>query len=221
MHHVKINEIFQHGAHDVSCWLVSAERSICLVNVIVACQEKQKTRLLASRRHVPYPWRGLLSQTRPPLVVFFRGDFLPPTTRFVLVNDLRTERKRYPKQNHESHTNRLINWLVWICLFVLCYSAANLCFFNRNGRHAREEKPGDSAHHSDRFTTMLGPNNGQYATLSKQCKTLESADFYWEPERPHYMISELWALPEEPTTHSSQQKHNGARSQFIICILSY
>ncbi|XP_071444597.1 protein tweety [Hetaerina americana] len=25
---------------------------------------------------------------------------------------------------------------------------------------------------------MLGPNNGQYPTLSKQCKTLESADFY-------------------------------------------
>ncbi|XP_059472472.1 protein tweety isoform X2 [Neocloeon triangulifer] len=47
-----------------------------------------------------------------------------------------------------------------------------------NGRHAREEKSGDSSHHSDRFTTMLGPNNGQYATLSKQCKTLESADFY-------------------------------------------
>ncbi|XP_077288942.1 tweety [Arctopsyche grandis] len=26
--------------------------------------------------------------------------------------------------------------------------------------------------------TMLGPNNGKYATLSKQCKTLESSDFY-------------------------------------------
>lgn len=25
---------------------------------------------------------------------------------------------------------------------------------------------------------MLGPNTGQYATLSKQCKTLESSDFY-------------------------------------------
>lgn len=24
----------------------------------------------------------------------------------------------------------------------------------------------------------LGPNNGKYATLSKQCKTLESSDFY-------------------------------------------
>ena len=25
---------------------------------------------------------------------------------------------------------------------------------------------------------LLGPNSGQYATLSKQCKTLESSDFY-------------------------------------------
>lgn len=25
---------------------------------------------------------------------------------------------------------------------------------------------------------MSGPNHGQYATLSKQCKTLESSDFY-------------------------------------------
>jgi hypothetical protein len=25
---------------------------------------------------------------------------------------------------------------------------------------------------------LLGPNTGQYATLSKQCKTLESSDFY-------------------------------------------
>lgn len=27
---------------------------------------------------------------------------------------------------------------------------------------------------------LAGPNNGKYATLSKQCKTLESSDFYWE-----------------------------------------
>ena len=25
---------------------------------------------------------------------------------------------------------------------------------------------------------LMGPNTGQYATLSKQCKTLESSDFY-------------------------------------------
>ena len=25
---------------------------------------------------------------------------------------------------------------------------------------------------------LLGPNQGQYATLSKGCKTLESSDFY-------------------------------------------
>lgn len=26
-----------------------------------------------------------------------------------------------------------------------------------------------------------GPNNGKYATLSKQCKTLQANDFYWKP----------------------------------------
>lgn len=31
------------------------------------------------------------------------------------------------------------------------------------------------SHHHESFT---GPNNGKYATLSKQCKTLESSDFY-------------------------------------------
>ena len=34
-----------------------------------------------------------------------------------------------------------------------------------HGGHANEEP-------------LLGPNMGQYATLSKQCKTLESSDFY-------------------------------------------
>ena len=30
----------------------------------------------------------------------------------------------------------------------------------------------------DHEAPLLGPNMGQYATLSKQCKTLESSDFY-------------------------------------------
>lgn len=30
----------------------------------------------------------------------------------------------------------------------------------------------------DNDLPLLGPNQGQYATLSKGCKTLESADFY-------------------------------------------
>ena len=30
----------------------------------------------------------------------------------------------------------------------------------------------------DNEAPLLGPNMGQYATLSKQCKTLESSDFY-------------------------------------------
>lgn len=32
------------------------------------------------------------------------------------------------------------------------------------------------SHHHEPI--LSGPNNGKYATLSKQCKTLESSDFY-------------------------------------------
>jgi len=35
-----------------------------------------------------------------------------------------------------------------------------------------------NARNMDQELPMLGPNQGQYATLSKQCKTLESSDFY-------------------------------------------
>lgn len=34
------------------------------------------------------------------------------------------------------------------------------------------------SHHNSSYAA--GQNNGKYATLSKQCKTLESNDFYWE-----------------------------------------
>uniref|UniRef100_A0A182SLP6 Protein tweety homolog n=1 Tax=Anopheles maculatus TaxID=74869 RepID=A0A182SLP6_9DIPT len=42
---------------------------------------------------------------------------------------------------------------------------------------------GASGHHTlgrlpSQHAPMMGPNNGKYATLSKQCKTLESNDFY-------------------------------------------
>ncbi|XP_069685303.1 protein tweety isoform X2 [Periplaneta americana] len=61
-----------------------------------------------------------------------------------------------------------------------------------DGRSSREEKSQHSSHHesglhggggsehygSSGASAMLGPNHGQYATLSKQCKTLESSDFY-------------------------------------------
>ncbi|PSN35143.1 Protein tweety-2 [Blattella germanica] len=63
---------------------------------------------------------------------------------------------------------------------------------SRDGRSSREEKSQHSSHHesglhggggsehygSSGASAMLGPNHGQYATLSKQCKTLESSDFY-------------------------------------------
>jgi len=35
-----------------------------------------------------------------------------------------------------------------------------------------------AARAGDNDLPMLGPNQGQYATLSKGCKTLESSDFY-------------------------------------------
>uniref|UniRef100_A0A2M3ZMA2 Putative hormone receptor 4 n=1 Tax=Anopheles braziliensis TaxID=58242 RepID=A0A2M3ZMA2_9DIPT len=40
-----------------------------------------------------------------------------------------------------------------------------------------------SGHHTlgrlpSQHAPIMGPNNGKYATLSKQCKTLESNDFY-------------------------------------------
>lgn len=40
-----------------------------------------------------------------------------------------------------------------------------------SGHQTLGRLPSHSAH-------MTGPNNGKYATLSKQCKTLESNDFY-------------------------------------------
>jgi len=41
-------------------------------------------------------------------------------------------------------------------------------------RGASASKLGDGTNE----VPLLGPNMGQYATLSKQCKTLESSDFY-------------------------------------------
>ena len=50
----------------------------------------------------------------------------------------------------------------------------------RRGHYASLRGGGHSAsklgNHAD--DALLGPNMGQYATLSKQCKTLESSDFY-------------------------------------------
>ncbi len=45
-----------------------------------------------------------------------------------------------------------------------------------SGRSATGSRHGVGA--GDTETPLLGPNMGQYATLSKQCKTLESSDFY-------------------------------------------
>nr|NP_001245460.1 uncharacterized protein Dmel_CG3638, isoform F [Drosophila melanogaster]NP_726721.1 uncharacterized protein Dmel_CG3638, isoform B [Drosophila melanogaster]AOQ10740.1 CG3638-RB [synthetic construct]AAN09038.1 uncharacterized protein Dmel_CG3638, isoform B [Drosophila melanogaster]ABX00748.1 LD15133p [Drosophila melanogaster]AFH07175.1 uncharacterized protein Dmel_CG3638, isoform F [Drosophila melanogaster] len=45
----------------------------------------------------------------------------------------------------------------------------------RSGHHTLGRLP---SHHQQSATYLPGPNNGKYATLSKQCKTLESNDFY-------------------------------------------
>lgn len=45
----------------------------------------------------------------------------------------------------------------------------------RGGGHSSSRLGG---HGPDIDEALLGPNKGQYATLSKQCKTLESSDFY-------------------------------------------
>lgn len=40
----------------------------------------------------------------------------------------------------------------------------------------------------------MGDRPGQYSTLSKKCKTLESSDFYWGPASldSDYMVTEMW-----------------------------
>lgn len=65
---------------------------------------------------------------------------------------------------------------------------------------------GSAAHHHHHGSssqgapsgTLAGPNHGQYATLSKQCKTLESNDFYWEEStRPDSPVPVLVPVPVE------------------------
>lgn len=47
-----------------------------------------------------------------------------------------------------------------------------------DGRGFQHEKSQHGGIHPGGSDTLPGPNHGQYATLSKQCKTLESSDFY-------------------------------------------
>lgn len=46
--------------------------------------------------------------------------------------------------------------------------------------HLRGHTLGRLPSHHHHHESVSGPNNGKYATLSKQCKTLESSDFYWD-----------------------------------------
>ena len=70
---------------------------------------------------------------------------------------------------------------------------------------------GTSAHHHHHGSgsqgapsgTLAGPNHGQYATLSKQCKTLESNDFYWEES----------TRPDSPVLVPVEQHHENEISR--------
>jgi len=55
-------------------------------------------------------------------------------------------------------------------------SSAATMTLGRKGHYASLRSA--RAHHDMNDLPMLGPNQGQYATLSKGCKTLESSDFY-------------------------------------------
>ena len=46
------------------------------------------------------------------------------------------------------------------------------------GRRGHYASLRSAARAMDADLPLLGPNQGQYATLSKGCKTLESSDFY-------------------------------------------
>merc|ERR1719322_1726175 len=46
------------------------------------------------------------------------------------------------------------------------------------GRRGHYASVRSAARTTDTDLPLLGPNQGQYATLSKGCKTLESSDFY-------------------------------------------
>ena len=65
-------------------------------------------------------------------------------------------------------------------LFVFIFSygnngAAATMTLGRRGHYASLRS---AAQRTDVDLPLLGPNQGQYATLSKGCKTLESSDFY-------------------------------------------
>lgn len=66
--------------------------------------------------------------------------------------------------------------MLWLQLFLLCDNNLWYLFYSHrlSGHQTLGRLP---SHHS---AHLAGPNNGKYATLSKQCKTLESNDFYWE-----------------------------------------
>lgn len=66
-----------------------------------------------------------------------------------------------------------IDYIILIFPFSLSTSLYPHFYRSSSGHHTLGRLP---SHQQSNY--MAGPNNGKYATLSKQCKTLEANDFY-------------------------------------------
>ena len=71
-------------------------------------------------------------------------------------------------------------YYIWITFLTFVYfrygnNGAATMTLGRRGHYASVRS---AARTTDTDLPLLGPNQGQYATLSKGCKTLESSDFY-------------------------------------------
>ena len=79
-----------------------------------------------------------------------------------------------------------------------------------------------AARTADTDMPFLGPNQGQYATLSKGCKTLESSDFYWnvlsQPGASHGQNSSLSLDPLPVTTDAASVQNSGGVSQHSLLL---
>lgn len=85
---------------------------------------------------------------------------------------------------------QLINWLLqkYALLAAVCNDAFFFGYSDGCDMRPSEHRAGSHLSHlrghtlgrlpSHHHEPLTGPNNGKYATLSKQCKTLESSDFY-------------------------------------------
>lgn len=82
---------------------------------------------------------------------------------------------------------------------------------HKPSQHNQQSASGRNEHRSGH-----GDQPGQYATLSKQCKTLESSDFYWghAPSEPGKQLSNATMLEKKrninTTNHKRKSNKNGS-----------